>query len=248
MELSHKGTVEVAQAVKKLLSKIEVTGEVVVCPSYPQLPAVAEIFKNSAKVQVGAQNVHWEESGAVTGAVSLSQISSFARWCIVGHSEVRGLTGQTEEQVREAALNLLKHGITPVVCLGEAWGEREGEQTISKITQQVEVLLSEMTRPSLSKLVIVYEPIWAISGQRSGQMPEPSEVSEISLLMRKLIADRFDAEGADRVRVIYGGSVSPDNASSYVGEPGVDGVLVGKASVTPMKFFEIIKAVQTNAH
>lgn len=247
MELSHKGAIEVAQAVKKLLSKIEVGIDVVICPSYPQLPAIAELLKNSQKIHVGAQQVHWEESGAFTGAVSLSQISPFIQYCIVGHSEMRELTSQTEEQVRDAALILLKHGLTPIVCLGETWEEHQQEQTIRKITQQTEVLLSGVTRTGLSKLVIAYEPIWAISAQGTGEVPDPTEVSEIVLLIRKLIASRFDTEGAERVRILYGGSVGPDTVSSYVSEPGVDGVLVGKASVTPMKFFEIVKAVQDHA-
>lgn len=244
MELSHKGALEVAQAVKKLLSKIGVTIDVVVCPSHPQLPGVAEILKNSAKIQVGAQQVHWEETGAFTGSVSLLQISPFIKYCIVGHSEVRGATGQTEEQVREAARLLLKHGLTPIVCIGETGEERHNDQIISKITQQIEILLSGMTRPSLSKLVIAYEPIWAISAQESEEVPDPTEVSEIILLIRKLVAARFDAESVEKVRILYGGSVNPDTVSAYVSEPGVDGVLVGKASVTPMKFFDIVKKVQ----
>lgn len=247
MELSHKGAIEVAQAIKKLLSKIEVGVEVVVCPSYPQLPEVAELFKNSQKVHVGAQQVHWEEAGAFTGAVSLSQISPFVKYCIVGHSEARELLSQTEEHVRDAALILLKHGLTPIICLGETWEERQSGETIVKITQQVEVLLSGMTRPSLSKLVIAYEPIWAISTQETGEVPDPAEVSEIILLIRKLIAGRFEAEGAEKVRILYGGSVGPDTVSSYVSEPGVDGVLVGKASITPMKFFDIVRVVQNHA-
>jgi len=174
----------------------------------------------------------------------VGQISPFARWCIVGHSEQRELSNLTEEHVGESAALLIRHGLTAVVCLGETLAEREREETIGKVTNQVETLLSGITRPGLSKLVIVYEPIWAISAQGTGQMPSPSEVSEIALLVRKLIAERFGAEGADKVRVLYGGSVKPDNAGLYVSEPGIHGVLVGQASTNAVQFAEIAQMVQ----
>lgn len=242
MELSHKASLEVARAVKKLLSKEDLKVEVVVCPSYPSLAGVGEFFKGSEKIQVGAQHVHWEETGAVTGAVSVLQIAPFARWCIVGHSEARELSGQTDEQVREAASLLLKHGLTPIVCLGETREERERGETIAKVIQQTDMLFAGMTRASLSKLVVVYEPIWAISAQGTGQVPEPAEVSEIVVLIRKQVAARFDAESAQRLRILYGGSVTAQNVRAYVSEPGVDGVLVGSASIHPMPFVEIIKS------
>lgn len=244
MELSHKAALEVARAVRKLLKQAEATVDVVVCPSYPSLPEVAEVFNGMEHVAVGAQHVHWEEKGAFTGAVSVTQISQHARYSIVGHSETRVMIGQTDEEVRDAVALLIRHGITPVVCLGETWEERENEQTIAKITRQMESVLSVLTRPGLSKLVVAYEPIWAISAQGRGEIPQASEVSEVILLMRKLTAERFDAEAAQKVRILYGGSVKGDNVADYVGEPGVDGVLVGSASVNPVQFVEIVKKVQ----
>lgn len=242
MELSHKAEVELAASLKKLLARTSVFTDVVVCPSYPSLPAVAEVFEKSQKVGVGAQHIHWEEKGAVTGAVSVRQVSPFARWCIVGHSEVRVLSGITDEQVQMSAALLIRHGLTAVVCIGESWEERQREETIARVTHQVETLMAGITRPGLSKLVIVYEPIWAISAQGRGEMPLPAEVAEMALLVRKLVAERYGAEGADQVRILYGGNVKPDNAGIYMGEPGVDGALVGSASTKAMQFFEIIKA------
>lgn len=244
MELSHKAALETARAIKKLLSPIELSAQVVLCPSYPSLPEVSAIFKNSEKVEVGAQHVHSEEKGAFTGAVSVSQILPFVQWCIVGHSEQRSLCALREEHVRDSAALLLRHGITPVVCLGETWEERQREETVAKVTQQMETLLSGVTRAALSKLVVAYEPIWAISAQGSGELPEPGSVSEIVLLMRKLVATRFDGEAAEKLRVIYGGSVKADNVAAYVSEPGVDGVLPGSASTNPLQLVEIVKAIQ----
>jgi triosephosphate isomerase len=165
----------------------------------------------------------------------------------VGHSEQRELSGVTDEHVRESAVLLIRHGLTAVVCIGETLAEREREETISKITRQVEVLLSGITRPGLAKLVIVYEPIWAISAQGTGQMPSPENVSEVALLIRKLIAERFGADGADKVRVLYGGSVKPENAGAYTGEPGVHGVLVGSASTSALQFVGVAMAVAAAA-
>ena len=245
MELSHKAEVELARAVKKLLGVSEVLGEVVVCPSYPSLPAVAEVFGKSPAIHVGAQHVHWEEKASVTGAVSVLQISPFVHWCLVGHSEQRALCGMTDEQVQKSAALLIRHGLTAVVCLGESWEEHQREETITRITVQAETLLAGITRPGLSRLVVVYEPIWAISAQGTGEMPAPGDVAEMSLLIRKLIAERYGAASADSVRILYGGSVKPENVSGYASEPGVDGVLVGRASTNATAFREIVKAVQT---
>lgn len=247
MELAHKASLEHVRAVKKLLRNVEILADVVVCPAFPQLPEVAAALKTSTKIQVGAQAVHWEEQGAFTGAVAIAQVKPFAAWCIVGHSETRELTNMSEEHVRDTAMLLLKHGITPIVCVGESLVERQAEKTVERVTEQIGTLLSGVTRAGLAKLVVAYEPIWAISGNLkdgTGEMPDPSDVAEIVLLIRKLTATRFDAEAAGRLRVIYGGSVKPENVSAYVSEPGVNGVLLGSASINAVQFVEIVKKVQ----
>lgn len=244
MELSHVAALEATRALKKMLSGMELSLDVVVCPAYPQLPDIAKILKDLDHVSVGAQHVHWEEKGAVTGAVSVQQVSPFARYAIVGHSETRRLMGLDDDQVREAVALLIRHGITPVVCVGETWEERQAEKTVAAVTRQVESLLAGITRPALRKLVVAYEPVWAISASGTGEQPEPQEVAEIILLIRKLVAARFEMAGAEAVRVLYGGSVKPDNVEAFLREPGVDGVLVGSASVTPVQFVDIVKKVQ----
>jgi triosephosphate isomerase (TIM) len=241
MELSHKAATEVVQSIKKLLKGVVVFSEIVVCPSYPSLKAIAEIVKQGKNISVGAQNIHHEEKGAYTGMVSVVQIKPLVNWCIVGHSEQRAATGESEEHIVHKANLLLKHGIAPILCLGESEQERQNDQTVAKVTKQMQELMSNIERTSLAKLVIAYEPIWAVG---TGVTPESDQVAEVILLIRKLVANRYDQDVADRLRILYGGSVTADNVGDYVGGPSADGVLVGGASVHPREFVEIIKNVQ----
>jgi len=244
MELSHKGELELARSLKRFFKSARPKIDVVVCPSYPSLARVSEVFERGQAVSVGAQNIHWDEKGAWTGSVSVLQVAPFVHWCIVGHSEVRRVTSESDDQVQRKMSLLLRHGIEPVVCIGESGEEREADRTVDKVTGQMKILLDKLTRTMLSKVVICYEPIWAISANRPQALPDPAEVAGTMLLIRKLAATRFDSEAAERLRILYGGSVGPDNVAMYVREPGVDGVLVGGASLQPRKFAEVVKVVQ----
>lgn len=242
MELSHKAELEVLGSIKKLLRGQAVTVDVVVCPSFPSLAAAAEMVKNAPKLMIGAQNVHTDEKGAFTGAVSVLQINPFAQWCIVGHSEQRRLTGETDTDVQRKVQTLLLHGVTPIVCIGETAEERAADKTVEVVTRQFRSILAKTSRTSLTKTVIAYEPIWAIG---SGEVPDSNDVAGTMMLLRKLVAERFDATAADKLRILYGGSVTPDTVGAFVGEPGIDGVLVGGASTHPLQFVEIIKKVES---
>lgn len=244
MELSHKAALELVRALKKLLRGVDIIGDVVVCPSHVSLPEVADMLKRLESISVGAQNVHWEEKGAWTGEVSVVQLKPFVEWCIVGHSEQRAITGETDEQVLQKANLLVHHGIAPIVCVGESAQERDDDKTVERIESFMQVFLPNMDRSSLTKLVMCYEPIWAISSHREDPMPDPQGISEIAMLMRKLVAREYDQDIAERLLVIYGGSVNRQNASDYVQEPGIDGALVGGGSLHPREFVEIIKNVQ----
>ncbi len=245
MELSRKAALEVAMSLQKLTRDRDVICDVVVCPSFPSLSEIAAIFARSGRIAVGAQNVHWQEKGPWTGEVSVLQIAGMVQYCIVGHSERRELTGETDEEVIDKATLLMRHGVTPIVCMGETLEERKAGRALEKITDQVEKLFAAMNRTALTKLVVVYEPIWAISSHNTtGEEPDPREVAEVALLIRKIAAGYFDQEASDRLRILYGGSVRSDNVAAYMGEPGIDGVLVGGASLHPMKFVEIIQQVQ----
>lgn len=244
MELSHKASTEAANAIKKLLKDVKVDADIVLCPSYTVLEDVKQVIGQTEKLQLGAQNVHWEENGPYTGEVSVTQLTPLVKWCIVGHSEQRAATSETDEIVQRKADLLLQHGITPIICIGETLEERQADQTVEKLTQQMSVLLSKATRVALTKIVIAYEPIWAIGAATT---PEPDDIAGSMLLLRKLTAERFGNEVAQRLRIVYGGSVTPKTIGPIISEPGIDGVLVGGASLHPMDLVEIVRIVQEAA-
>lgn len=239
MELSHKSAVEVFSTMKKMMSAQEYGVEIVVCPSYPSLALIAAESKGTS-IAIGAQNVYHEERGAHTGKVSVVQIREFVSWCIIGHSEVRANDGDSDLLITQKAKLLLTHGITPIICIGESIEDRDAGNTIATISLQIDVLLSALDRVSLLKTPIAYEPIWAIG---TGVIPDADEVYEVVLLIRKKIAEKFDQELAERIRILYGGSVTTDTAAQYVSGPGADGVLVGGASIHPRDFLAIIENV-----
>lgn len=239
MELSHKSATEVVSAMKKMIQEKPYPVDIVVCPSFPSIAAVHATLQGTS-IFVGAQNIHHEEKGAFTGSVSVASLRDFITWCIVGHSEVRRMEGDTDSLVTQKAKLLLAHGIRPIVCLGETQKQHDADETISVISTQLDTLLSGLDRVSLLRTVIVYEPIWAIG---TGNVPDPNEVYEVLLFIRKRISVHFDIELADRVYLLYGGSVKSQNVGSYITGPGADGVLVGGASVHPRDFMDIISRV-----
>ncbi len=244
MELSHKGEVEAAKALKNLSKSVAWSKtQVVVCPSYPSLFAVAQELAKVDLIEVGAQHVHWEDKGAWTGEVGINQVAPFVRWCIVGHSEQRRMTGLNEEKIAQTTSKLIQHGITPVVCLGETAEQRAQDKTIEVVTAQMKALLTVMTRMLMAKIVVTYEPVWAISANNPTELPDPAEMAGTMLLMRKIVSAEFGNEAAERMKVLYGGSVKPGNVADYVKEPGVDGVLVGSASTQPRQLLEIVQVV-----
>lgn len=241
MELSHKSAIEVVSAIKKMIQEKSYPVDIVVCPSFPSLEAVRAVVQGSS-ISVGAQNVHQDEKGAHTGSVSVASLRDFVTTCIVGHSEVRAAEGDTDAVVVQKAKLLLAHGIRPVVCIGETKQQHDAGETISVISTQMDALLSSLDRVSLLKTVIAYEPIWAIG---TGVLPDPNEIFEVLLFIRKRIAAHFDIELADRIYLLYGGSVQASNVSAYIAGPGADGVLVGGASIHPRDFIDIISRVSS---
>lgn len=243
MALSHKAALETVKSIKKLYKDIEGSIITVICPSFTSLSDVASHLAKQPDLEVGAQNVHWEEVGAWTGEVAVSQLTPFVTHCIIGHSERRQLTGETDEQVAAKAALLVRHGITPIVCVGESLAQHQAGETVARVTNQVKVLLAGLTRVAMSRVVIAYEPIWAISSNNPEAPPDPAEVGQNMMLIRTLVAKHFDGDAAERLRVLYGGSVDSKNIQAYVSEPGVDGALVGKASLKPMELLAMAKLI-----
>jgi triosephosphate isomerase len=214
--------------------------EVVVCPPTIFLPELAR-EKQSTKVQLGVQDLFCEASGAYTGQTSVAMVQSYkAKWAILGHSERREL-GETNELVGRKVRFAMAAGITPILCVGERVRTDEGEY-YTFVRAQIEAVLEGVKRKDIPKLVIAYEPIWAI-GKSADEACSVAQLFEMQLYIRKLLIERYGRKLADEVRVLYGGSVKPDNAAPLMREGGVDGLLVGSASLDAKGFGEVVRAV-----
>jgi triosephosphate isomerase len=191
-------------------------------------------------VRVGAQNVYWEKSGAFTGEVSVEMLESLGlTHVLLGHSERRTLFGETDETVARRLTAVLEGRLTPVVCVGEVLEERESGATAEVLERQVRGALGGVAPDHIGRIVVAYEPVWAIG---TGKTATPEIANEAHTLIRNVIADMFGRSAADGVSILYGGSVKPENTASLMAESEVDGVLVGGASLDPGSFAEIVRA------
>ncbi len=217
----------------------EVTGvDVVVAPTFPALQAVAAVLEGS-RIGVAAQNLHWEREGAFTGEVSASMIrDAGAQWVIVGHSERRTLFGDTDETVNRKVRAAITATLTPIVCIGETLQEREANRTLEILDRQIKAGLDGVTGSELAALVVAYEPVWAIG---TGRTATPAQAQQAHEHIRTRLTQWFGLDAASRCRVLYGGSVKPDNIAALMSQPDVDGALVGGASLDADGFTLIVK-------
>lgn len=211
--------------------------DIVVCPTYTALAAVAEAAKGT-DVHVGAQNVHWAKNGAFTGEISTDMLKEIGvEYVIIGHSERREYFGETDEGVNKRSKAALAAGLTPIICCGETLKTREAGTTNSFVKGQIEAALNEMTTNDVVKVVIAYEPIWAIG---TGKTATFEQAEEVCAVIRKTVAAKFDQATADKVRIQYGGSVKPNTIDGLMQKPNVDGALVGGASLKAPDFARIV--------
>ena len=211
--------------------------EIVICPPYTDLSAAVAAVKGSA-VRIGAQNVAWAKEGAFTGEISGSMITGAgATHALVGHSERRQYFGETDETVLKRTRAALEAGLTPIVCVGERLEEREGNRTEDVLAHQCAHGISALSAAEFEKIVIAYEPVWAIG---TGKTATPEIAADAHRCIRGRIRDHFGKDSAAAVRILYGGSVKPDNARSLMGQPEIDGVLVGGASLDAASFASIV--------
>jgi triosephosphate isomerase len=214
--------------------------EVVICPPYLALQAMVDSTRGSA-VQVYAQNMHEADSGAFTGEVSAPMLSEIdVQGVILGHSERRQYYGETDRALQQKVPKALASGLVPILCVGETEEERERGDTERKLRHQVKEALDKVPVERLADVVVAYEPIWAIG---TGQVATPEQAQEAVAFVRALVAD-FDKGAGAAVRVLYGGSLKPDNAPELLGLPDVDGALVGGASLEADPFAQIIEAAR----
>ena len=212
--------------------------EIVLAPPFTALEVVGKEIAGST-IKLGAQNVHWEPKGAFTGEVSVSMLKEAGCvYVIVGHSERRQYFGETNETVNKRLVAALGAGLVPIVCVGETLAEREAEATDAVIARQVEDAVGTLRSEQLASCVIAYEPVWAIG---TGRTATPGQAQEVHHAIRRQLTSLGSATTAERVRIIYGGSVKPDNIDSLMAEPDIDGALVGGASLDADSFTRIIK-------
>ncbi|MDX6609514.1 MAG: triosephosphate isomerase [Solirubrobacterales bacterium] len=234
----HKTLAEAAEYVDALLPQIAATqSDVVICPSFTALSAVVERRYGTA-VKVAAQNMHEEDSGAFTGEVSAPMLVELdVEAVILGHSERRQLFGETDEALARKMPAALAAGLEPILCVGETEEARDAGQTEALLVHQLQADLAEVVGTKLGEVVIAYEPIWAIG---TGRTATPEQAQEACMFIRDTLRER--GAPADEVRILYGGSVKPVNAAELLGQPDIDGALVGGASLDPGEFAAIVKA------
>jgi triosephosphate isomerase (TIM) len=189
---------------------------------------------------VGAQDVYHEKNGAFTGEISTAMLLDLGcKYVILGHSERRHVLGETDAEINQKTHAVLAAGLIPIVCVGELLAEREAGKTAAVIETQFTGSLAGLSAEQMAKTVIAYEPVWAIG---TGKVATPAQAEEVHRDLRKLLADRYNAATAEAVRIQYGGSVKPSNAAELLGQPNIDGALVGGASLTSADFWGIIAA------
>lgn len=212
--------------------------DVLIAPAFTSLAPVAERLKGS-RILLSAQNLHWEDKGAFTGEVSGPMLT--AAGCthvIVGHSERRQLFGDTDEWVARKVAAALRNRLTPIVCVGETLQEREANETWAVIDRQTRAALFGLEAAAIERLILAYEPVWAIG---TGKVATPEQAQDVHHLIRTLLGELGGPAVAATVRILYGGSVKPDNVDSLMRQPDLDGALVGGASLNAADFIRIVR-------
>jgi triosephosphate isomerase (TIM) len=212
--------------------------EIVVCPNYIALQAAIHAAKGS-RVAIGAQNLHWEKEGAYTGEICTSMLLAIGvTHVIIGHSERRQYFCETDDTVNLKLKSALSAGLTPIVCVGEVLEEREADLTDDVLRRQCLRAFNKVSAKKAANLVVAYEPVWAIG---TGKTATPELAADAHAIIRAEAADSFGQEFADNLRILYGGSVKPENAHALMSEEEIDGALVGGASLDPQSFAAIVK-------
>jgi len=231
--------IELANGLKREFFKLDSDSiDVVVCPPFTALNEVSEVIADSI-IQLGGQDVHWEDEGAFTGEVSCKMLADAGcKFVLIGHSERRQYFGETNETVNKKTKRALSQGLTPIVCVGETLSEREKGLTFKILDDHIKNGLKDINEQDILKTVIAYEPVWAIG---TGKTATPQQAQEAQKYIRDLLKKEYNEDAADNIRIQYGGSVKPENIIELMKQPDVDGALVGGASLQIGSFAEIVK-------
>ncbi len=237
MHCTRAEAVELAEGVKAGVSGLT-DREVLLGPPFTALETVSRVIAGTP-ILLAAQDMHWEARGAFTGEVSAAMLKDVGcTHVIVGHSERRQFFGETDEQVNKKASAAQAAGLVPIVCVGETLPERESGSTMAVVERQVRGALQGLGGPAIAALVIAYEPVWAIG---TGKVATPEQAQEVHAMIRSLIGEMAGKEAADGCRILYGGSVKPENVDELMRQPDLDGALVGGASLQVESFVRIAK-------
>lgn len=243
MHLNAQEAGELALALKKGLDP-DLKHEVLVAPTFTNLWAVRQALSGSG-ILLSSQDVHWEEKGAFTGAVSPTQLlDAGCTHAIIGHSERRKIFGESDAVINKKLKAAIKHNITPIVCIGETLEEREAQQTYRVLETQLNGAFEGLKVEEISKVVIAYEPVWAIG---TGKTATPEQAQDAHVFVRKQMERLYGKDHAAKVRILYGGSVKADNVDSLMAQPDIDGALVGGESLKADKFLRVIHFEQVMA-
>jgi len=236
MNFTPSKAVEFIKAIKGNINTDK--AEVVLCVPYVAIQAVNDALKGT-NIKVGAQNIHYMDDGAYTGEISGAMLGEIGvPYVIVGHSERREKFGESDTTVNLRALNALKHGLVPIICVGETLKQRKAGRTDEVVRKQINFALDEVPEAQMANVVIAYEPIWAIG---TGEVATTEQAEAACKLIRDRISEKYGSKVAEAVRILYGGSVSPKNAADLFKEKNIDGGLVGGAS-TELSFDKVVKA------
>ena len=236
MNKNAKEAVSLAKKLKNNLKNIK-DRDVLICPGFAALCCVYEEIKGS-NIRLGAQDMHSEDDGAFTGEVSPLMLKDFCEYVILGHSERRQLFNETDESVNKKIKKALEHGLKPILCIGESLEERENDKTFDIIKNQLKKSLKNINKKEIKEIIIAYEPVWAIG---TGKTATPGQAEEVHAFIREWVGKNYGSEAADKLRILYGGSVKPENAKELMEKEDIDGALVGGASLDAESFSKIVE-------
>ena len=239
----HRAASDTKILIEEIVQRVQKVANVdmVVCPPFTSLPAASETLGRHSVLALGAQNMHQAKEGAFTGEISGPMLREIGvRYVILGHSERRQFFNETDAAVAAKAVAAVGYHLRPIVCVGETLAQREAKETMVVVETQIRGSLLGYPKDQISELVIAYEPVWAIG---TGKVATPNQANEVHHRIRAILTDLFGAEGGD-IRILYGGSVKPENSAELMAERDIDGFLVGGASLDARSFFHIIESAR----
>ncbi len=233
------GSINLISELKTKLADFSGDTGIIVCPPFTSLETAKTLLEGT-KIRLGAQNMHFEENGAFTGEISPGMLKSVGcEFVILGHSERRTLFGETNSIINKKLKTAVSSGLLPIFCIGETLEERETELTFKVVEKQLREGLKEISSPQFETMIIAYEPVWAIG---TGKTASPEQAQEVHKFIRDIISEIYSPATAEGLIIQYGGSVKPDNAATLLGQPDIDGALVGGACLNAESFAGIINA------